>query len=240
MAYKDRFYTDYVSTHILPRKGETTLEEFKRRSIVYQKQFRGFLAEDKSSEILDIGCGNGSVLWWLQQSEFTNASGIDISEEQVEVAHKLGVKNVQQADLKQYLKEKPKSYHVIFARDIIEHFKKHEINEVLSLCYDSLKSNGRIIIQVPNAESPFGSRIRYGDFTHEIAFTTSSLSQLLKMLGFKEVQCYPAEPTIHGIKSLIRFMLWKFVEAFYKFLLFAELGSGRRIVTQNIIVVAKK
>lgn len=242
MNYKDKFYTNYVSTHVLPRKGEATLDEFKWRSIVYQNQFGKFLPEDKSSKIIDIGCGSGSVTWWLQQIGFTNTWGIDVSAEQVEIGKRLGVRNINQADIKQFLQDKKDFYDVIFARDILEHFSKEDIVEILSICYDSLKlkSNGKIIIQVPNAESPFFGRIRYGDFTHDIAFTSSSLSQLLRMVGFAGVKCYPNEPLIYGVKSLIRFILWKTIETCYKFLLFVEIGCGKKIVTQDIIAVGKK
>jgi 2-polyprenyl-3-methyl-5-hydroxy-6-metoxy-1,4-benzoquinol methylase len=240
MNYKEKLYSNYVSTHIIPRKGESTLDEFKWRSIVYQKQFGKFLPKDKSSKIIDLGCGNGSVVWWLQQSGFTDAEGIDISVEQVEVAQKLGVKNIKQADIKQLLRDKKDFYDVVFGRDVIEHFGKEDIVEILSLCCDSLKKNGVIIIQAPNAESLFFGRIRYGDFTHEIAFTTGSLSQLLRMVGFARVEFYPVQPIIHGVKSFVRFILWKIVETFYKFLLFIEVGKGQKIVTQGIIAVAKK
>ncbi len=97
-----------------------------------------------------------------------------------------------------------------------------------------------MIIQVPNAESPFFGRIRYGDFTHEMAFSTSSLQQLLQVMSFTQIRTFAVEPAITNTKSLLRFYLWKMVERFYKLLLFAELGSGSRIVTQGIIAVAIK
>lgn len=238
--YKDRLYTDYVSTHIIPRKGEVTLDEFKWRSIVYQKQFGKFLPKDKNAKIIDLGSGNGSVIWWLQQNNYANTEGIDISAEQVETGKKLGVQNINQADIKKFLQNKKNFYNVIFARDVIEHFTKEDIVEILSFCYESLKDNGIIIIQSPNAESPFFGRIRYGDFTHDIAFTTSSLSQLLRMIGFARVKFYPVQPIIYGVKSFVRFILWKTVEKIYELLLFAEVGRTEKIVSQCIIAVGKK
>lgn len=240
MNYKDKFYRHYVSTHVLPRKGEVTLDEFGQRSIAYQKQFGKLLPKNKSSKIIDVGCGNGSVIWWLQQIGFTNTLGIDVSAEQVETGKRLGVKNIDQANINNFLQNKKDFYEVIFARDILEHFNKVDIVDILTLCYESLKIGGIIIIQVPNAESPFFGRIRYGDFTHDIAFTSSSLSQLLMVVGFTEVRCYPTEPLIYGVTSLIRFILWKIVEACYKSFLLAEFGRGRKIVTYGIIAVATK
>jgi len=238
--YKDRLYENYVSTHILTRKGRATLDEFKHRSLVYQKRFGRSLPQEKTAKIIDIGCGNGSVVWWLHQSGFTNTEGIDISFEQIEAGQKLGIKNIKKADAKEFLIDKRRLYDVIFLRDLLEHFNKEEMIEVLDLCYLSLKDKGTVIIQVPNAESPFFGRIRYGDLTHEIAFSTSSLSQLLRMTGFSEIRFFSTEPLIFGIKSFIRYILWKIIESFYKFFLFAELGRAKRIVTQNIISIGVK
>lgn len=244
MNYKDKFYAKYVSTHLSPYKGKATSDTLKGMAIVWGKIFGRFLPENKSARIIDLGCGYGSIVWWLQKSGFTSVQGIDISAEQVEIGRSLGVTNIEQADIKEFLQDKKDSYDMIFMRSIIEHFYKQDMFEILSLCYKSLKNEGRIIIQVPNAESPFGGHTRYGDFTHEIAFTATSMSQLLRVVGFNEVHSYPYGPLPYLLDpiSLLRFVLWKIIEAFYKFLLWVELGNLSRtsIVSQNITTVAIK
>jgi len=152
----------------------------------------------------------------------------------------LGVKNIKKGDAVEYLRDRKGFYDVIFLRDILEHFKKDEIMEILDVCFQSLKDKGRIIIQTPNAESPFFGRIRYGDFTHEIAFSVSSLLQLLKNAGYNEVQFCSYGPIVVGIKSMIRYTLWKIIEACYKACISIEVGRGKRIVTQNIIATGTK
>ena len=96
-----------------------------------------------------------------------------------------------------------------------------------------------MIVQVPNAESPFFGRIRYGDFTHEMAFTRSSIAQLFNVLGFEDLRVYPTEPAISGVGSLGRAALWAAVKAFYRVLLYAELGRGQWIFTQGLIAVGR-
>lgn len=240
--YKKEFFKRYVSTHIKGRKGDPTLDEFRVRSVMYQKQMGNYLPENKKANIIDVGCGNGSVVWWLIQAGYYNAEGIDISEEQIESAIKIGVPNVKWADLTSYLKERDNFYDVVILRDVLEHFAKDEIITILEICRDSLKNNGKMILQVPNAESPFFGRLRYGDFTHEIAFCYSSLNQILNMIGMKHIECHPSGPVYTGIKSLMRIFVWKILEMFYKFLLYSELGAayGKRIVTQSVIAVAEK
>ena len=104
------------------------------------------------------------------------------------------------------------------------------------MIHQSLKKGGTIFIQAPNAESPFGSRIRYGDFTHEIAFTTSSITQLLGVCGYHEIVVGPVEPVIKGR----RLLLWKVVRQVYKWLLYAELGHNEYIVTQDLYAIASR
>lgn len=240
MTYKSRLYQQYVSTHIVGRKVTTTLEVFRDKSIIWQSTLRRFLPQDKNARIADVGCGDGRVVWWLQQIGYANAEGVDVSLEQVEVAHRLGVENIYHADFKAFLKGKTDFYETLILRNIIEHFEKSEIIEILELCRYALKGMGRLIVQVPNAESPFFGRIRYGDFTHEVAFCSSSLTQVFNIVGLTDVECYPVEPLFRSRRSISRRFLWRAVTCLYKLLLFAELGPGGRIVSQDIMAVATK
>jgi hypothetical protein len=127
----------------------------------------------------------------------------------------------------------------LILRDVIEHFPREQVIEVLELCRQASRPGGSVIIQVPNAESPFFGRIRYGDFTHELAFTSSSIAQLFNILGFEDLQVYPTEPAFSGTLSLPRAFLWGAAKLFYRALLFAELGRGHRILTQGLIAAGR-
>ena len=174
------------------------------------------------------------------QLGYQNAEGIDISAEQVEVANRLGIKNIKQSEIFDFLKDKNQRYDLIFARDLLEHFSKDEIIDLTELIYSSLSSNGIFIAQTVNAENLLWGRLRHGDFTHELAFTKESICQLLKVSGFKNVEVYPQRPVVHGLKSLIRAVLWKYIELEIKFYLLIETGSAEGIFTQNLIAVAYK
>ena len=240
MNYKNILYSTYVTTHTRNLYGETTIEKIKKQFKVWKSYFGKYLPNDPNAMILDIGCGNGGFVYFLQNIGYKNSYGIDISREQVEDGRKLGIQNIECADLIEFLKEKDKIYNVIFARDVIEHFKKDEILNILEVIFNALTQKGILIIQTPNAESPFGNRYRYGDFTHEVAFTRSSLNQILRNAGFSEVIFRSAQPVPKGIKSSIRFLLWKLIHYLLKYYMLIETGSGEGIFTQNIIAIAKK
>jgi len=240
MNYREKLYSTYVSTHTSHLYDAPTLKEIRKQFPVWKSYYRRFLPKDMAAKILDIGCGNGGFVYYLKSLGYENSSGIDISPEQVEVAKSLGIKGIECADIVSFLRDKKSIYDAIFARDVIEHFTKDSIIELLELIFNSLKRGGVVIIQTPNAESPFGSSYRYGDFTHEIAFTRSSLNQVLRVAGFEKVDFYPTGPVPKGIKSAIRFMLWKVIEMMLRFYMLVETGSSEGIYTQNIICVAKK
>jgi 2-polyprenyl-3-methyl-5-hydroxy-6-metoxy-1,4-benzoquinol methylase len=239
MTFKDRFYQSYTSTHVNHRKGEAALDRFRAEFGVWEKHFGRLLPRNREARILDVGCGRGGMVFWLQQRGYPRAEGVDLSREQVETARRLGIPNVQQADLSSYLGSRPGFYDALILRDVVEHFTREQIVEVLQLCRAAIRPGGSVIVQVPNAESPFFGRIRSGDFTHELAYTSSSVTQLFNVVGFDDPQVYPTDPAIAGLGSLGRAALWAAVKTFYRILLFAELGRGQRILTQGLIAVGQ-
>jgi cyclopropane fatty-acyl-phospholipid synthase-like methyltransferase len=236
--YKERFYRGYYSTHIAPRKGEVTLDRLRARARMYDRVWAGLLPRDKGARILDVGCGSGSLVWWMQQRGYAEAGGIDVSAEQVEVARALGVRNVEEADLRGYLAERPSWYDRLILRDVLEHFSRDWILDVLDLCRCALRPGGALVVQVQNAEAPLWGRIRYGDFTHEMAFTEGALRQVFGVTGYERVAFHPAGPVLRGVRDVPRQLLWKCLEAVYKVLVFAETGRRRVIVTESIIAMA--
>ncbi len=240
MDYREKLFDKYVSVHTAGLYKVTSLGEIKKRFAVWRAYFGRFLPENKQTNVLDIGCGNGGLIYWLQQLGYKNSLGIDISAEQIKLGKSLGIENIKLADLVEFLQDKKQVYDLIFARDLLEHFRKEEVMEVLELVSKALNKDGKVIIKTPNAESPFAGRYRYGDFTHEVAFTQNSLAQVLRAVDFEKIRSYPQGPVIHGFKSALRYFLWKIIEAFLRIYLLIETGNARAILTQNLIVAAEK
>jgi len=241
MSYRDKLYSTYVSNNIAHLFGETSIATIEKQQFpTWKRYYSKLLPENKHAKIIDIGCGSGGFVYFLKQLGYENSCGIDISPEQIRIAKNLGIKDIECADNMIFLKDKQNSYDVVIAKDLIEHFPKEDIMELLVLVFNSLKQGGIFIIQTPNAESPFGSRFRYYDFTHSVAFTKSSLSQVLRATGFGKVRCYPMGPVPHGLKSSIRFLLWNVIQIMIKFYMLVETGRSNGIYTQTIIAVGYK
>jgi len=134
------------------------------------------------------------------------------------------------------------SLDVVVTFDVIEHFTRNELLPFVDQVHRVLKPGARWIIHAPNGESPFGSRMRYWDLTHELAFTRTSLSQLLLSSGFSDVRCFEDVPVVHGAKSAVRWALWQGFRSLLRLYITAETGdaSNAHIFSQNLLAVATK
>ncbi|HEX2218060.1 MAG TPA: class I SAM-dependent methyltransferase [Gemmatimonadales bacterium] len=238
--YRTTLFDAYVSTHTGPRKGELTIRKLEGRSREWEAQLAEFLPSDLGARILDAGCGDGAVLWWLQRRGYSNAEGVEVSAEQVAIAESVGVNNVHLGHLRDFLADRAEVYTLLVLRNVLEHFRKDEVIELLRLCHRALRPAGHILVQVPNAESPFFGRIRYGDFTHELAFTTSSLAQVFAATGFDEHRFRPVRPIFRGRLRGLRALAWRAVEQGYRALIAAEAGVKPAVVTLDILAHARK
>ena len=237
--YQAALYESYVSTHVAHRKPEFDRRSLNAQARAFNQHFGRFLVESRSARIADLGCGSGGLVRWLTSRGYTNASGVDGSREQVDLAHSCGIKSIEHADVFEYL-QRPVQFDLLFARDVIEHFEKQQVFDFLKLCYSRLNAGGTLILQVPNAESPYFGRIRYGDFTHQMAFTRSSITQLFKVAGFASTDVVPWRPAVVGAGSFVRHCLWRMLEPIIALPVLIESGRRRPVVTVNLIAVARK
>jgi len=240
--YREKIYK-YYSSNSGRNLAPQTVDGFKVREPFFDKIIKNYFPKDKDIKILEIGCGYGSFGFCIQNAGYKNYIGIDGSQEQVEEAKRLGI-NIKLGNLVEYLKNtKDNSLDLLIAIDVIEHFTKEELSDLVDEFYRVLKKDGTIITHQPNAESPFGNSIRYGDFTHELAFTRSSISQLFLSSGFSGIKSYEDKPIAHGLKSKTRRVLWDIlVRPLYKFFLIVESGGVDKdiVLTKNFLTIVKK
>lgn len=237
---KKEFYDKYQTYSI----GKSTLfsrADYVRHSNSIIKRIGKYLPDEFDAKILVIACGVGFEVFALQQSGYSNVTGIDISKEQVASAEKFCT-NILQADVYNFLALSSNSqYDCILAFDLIEHFNKHESISFINLLYSSIKQGGNIILQTPNADSPFSSSIFYGDITHEFIYTPSSLNSVLLMIGFCRINFLECGPIVHGVKSFIRNIIWKLLRGFVTLWNISEMGEGgSSICTRVFIAIAYK
>ncbi len=209
-------------------------------ALVYRRDIRPWLPLPSAGRVIDIGCGQGELVRLLLADGY-DAEGIDISPEQAAIAQAAGLDRVRHGDYKHLLMERANWLTAVTATDLLEHLTKDEVLEIFDRVIEALAPSGVFVARVPNAVSPLGGHIRYGDFTHESSFTARSVRQLAAAAGFSSVAVRPCMPVAHGFMSAARVAAWKPVSALYKFALAAETGKFRgHVVTQNMTFVASK
>jgi 2-polyprenyl-3-methyl-5-hydroxy-6-metoxy-1,4-benzoquinol methylase len=228
----NRFYASYTSTHA-GRSSATAA------TLIYRRDIRPNLpAEAPGRRVLDIGCGQGDLVRLLRGDGF-DAWGVDISPEQVEIARRSGLNQVELGDFHAHLDSTGNAWDAIIATDVLEHLDKAEVIRTFDHARQALRPRGVFIARVPNAVSPTGGHVMYGDFTHQTWFTRRSVAQLAAVAGFGSVRIFPCPPIAHGAKSAARVLAWKPLSGLFKLALAAETGELRgHIVTQNLAFVA--
>lgn len=219
------------------------------------KSYRRLLAPilpaiGKDAKILDIGCGQGLLVYALTKFGYANTEGVDTSAQQIACARKfdLNCRHVDEAYVPRLAVEAPGSYDAIFLFDVLEHLSKEGQQQLLKAICALLAPGGRFIISVPNANSTFASRWRYNDWTHEISFTESSLDFLLLNYGFEKIAYYPYEFIMRPrylyllSKAGLPWLLHKAFRAFRRLEAVAEIGEeGWSIpLSLNLLVTAQK
>jgi len=168
-----------------------------RWSKAYKYYLRGWLSIRRDANIVDLGCGSGKMLYLLKGLGFTNLKGVDISSDQVTAAKQV-IEEVYQSDAINWLENRNEEFNLILALDLIEHFYKEEALIFLERCFSALKPGGRLILQTPNASSPFGIYHIYNDNTHEWAYNVNQLERLLRRAGFVNINVRETGPVPWG------------------------------------------
>ncbi|OGN65445.1 MAG: hypothetical protein A2888_01410 [Chlamydiae bacterium RIFCSPLOWO2_01_FULL_28_7] len=207
----------------------------------YKNFFLKELPENKSSKILEIGCGEGKFLHFLNLNGYKNTFGIDIGSNAINIAKEFNILNVECIDSISFLNNKTETFDVIVLIDVLEHMEVNESINVLKACYKALKQNGKILMQVPNAIAPLSPH-RHHDITHLRAYTTFSLSQTLNAAGFSTYSIKSNPMFVHGIKSLIRKILWNLlIQPLIKLFMLISYGNTEGgIYTSSIITIGRK
>jgi SAM-dependent methyltransferase len=245
-SFKDSLEQTYFSTHyvhFMPQTPEGWAWVLERLGVNFGGVFQSL---SRDSRILDVPCGVGYLEHYLLKEGFQKIDCVDLSKEQIGMAKQkltefgLDFSHKVQfilADAFTYL-EKAEPYDLIAVIDFLDHLKKDQVGELLTLAHSALRPGGVLLSRVTNADNPLFSQYFYRDFTHETGFTPSTIRQCLEAAGFKvEKVDYekvgPIERTlIGGLKGRIR--------SAGRYVLAKLLGIPYAAFTEDLIAVARK
>ena len=187
------------------------------------------------SKVLDLGCGTGNVLAYLDaDKKHITPVGVDSSTSQIAIAQKfLPELEIHCTDGLEFLEANPGAFGGIICTDVFEHIPGKELlgRWVLS-ALEALQPGGFLFCRMPNGASIISGYCRYRDLTHECSFTSSSVLQLLESAGFIDCKIRPIRlPHFTGKARL-------FIEHWLHRAIFRICGeAGQEIYTSNICAV---
>ena len=238
--YRKRIYDAYVTSG---QAGVTDQAVLASRASPIRDLIRRHFPAEHDLVGVDLGCGYGAMLHFAHEAGYRGLRGVDQSQEQVDLAQELGVEGVSCGGLMETLAGMPDaSQDLLLAFDVLEHMTRDELIPFVDEVERVLRPGGRWLLKVPNAESPLFGRVRYGDLTHELAFTRESVSALLRASGFSEVESFEWGPRPDNLRGFARWLVWQGIRTALRVWLAAESGDagGRAVFTQTLVAVAIK
>jgi len=180
---KLKFYNEWLYTAHIYDEGDSQFHQQLTKYVV--EKYIDPLNLPKDLNILDMGCGPGYFLDEMKSREFTNVTGVTLSDGDVKLCRDKGhtVKEHDLTFLPQAQGYTDESVDFIFLRHALEHspypiFTLMEYNRVL-------KQNGLVYIEVP---APDCERKHEFNLNHYSILGFTQLSALLQRCGFDLVK----------------------------------------------------
>lgn len=240
--YRETLYSNYFNDHSGRGHENDEANRFNTQKRYFRREILPLLDVGKKASIVDLGCGTGSLVSMLQDEGFEDVRGVDVSEGQLKVAEKMGVKGLVKDDITQFLEKNPDQFDLITGIDIIEHLSKDELVKLLKVIQKALKPDGQVVFRTPNADAPLTSVYGRADFTHETHLNKSSAIQVMRAVGYHKIHVGPGLVFIENpLKELLRKFAWKMVLFRLKFMLFASGRTWHEVeFTPNILIRANR
>ncbi|MGE4279448.1 MAG: class I SAM-dependent methyltransferase [Magnetospirillum sp.] len=150
--------------------------------------------------VLELGCGNGLFLRFLEKIGATRFMGVDgdsrvLGEMPPDLAAKVRV-----ADFNDFFASHPadQKFDRVVMFDVLEHFSAEDGAALLRAIGAVLAPGGRIVIRTPNMGSPWGMGVQYNDMTHRACYTPGSLRQVAQVGGYRLAAALPQAYTSRG------------------------------------------
>jgi SAM-dependent methyltransferase len=239
--YREGFYAAYGALTGHQRAPSSSERAAAARQL--HARWKRWLPASRTAPVLDVGCGPGLFLAYLQQCGYTDVTGIDWSASEVARAGEAGIRGVVQAEATGFLAGVKDRYGLIALLNVFEHLHKDEVLTLLRQLHAALAPGGRVIAVTPNGLSPFAGATRYWDFSHELAFTPASWRQLAATAGFQPPVFEEYGPVPHSLAGLVRCALWRAVALAIEAVAWIEVGGPRdvcRVYTADLKVILTK
>lgn len=170
------------------------LADHKRKAKWYATRLRRFLPSTKDAVIVDIPCGEGNILFFLQELGYSRVTGYEIDADRVQLAKQMQFNAIQANALE--VVETLRNVEVFFCVDFIEHISKEAAIEFLLRLNRALSPCGRLILRTPITDSPRETIHLHNDFTHKWAVNSAVWQTIATATGYTLIAVIDERPAV--------------------------------------------
>lgn len=174
------------------RKGQGTALK-KKHVRQFTKDFVDASGFKSGMSVLELGCGNGLFLRFLESIGATNFAAVDGDARVLDEIPQHLRNKVTISDFDTYFSGAgaDRQFDRVVLFDVLEHFTAEGAAALLKQIGTVLAPGGKVVVRVPNMSSPLALSMQYNDVTHLSAFTPGSLSQVGRSADFHRVEFFP-------------------------------------------------
>jgi SAM-dependent methyltransferase len=179
-SYRDRSATNFKPKHITQ----------------YDHEFGTLTGADTSMSVLEIGCGTGLFLRYLKSQGYSDIVGVDMDVQLGDALADLDSCEIYLDDISNILSTKlsGRRFDRIVMLDVAEHLQMHVLTDLMKALSKHMKPNGRLLLRVPNVESPWGLKMFFGSFDHVTPLGPGRMWELGLLTGWSCDDVFPQEP----------------------------------------------
>ena len=161
----------------------------KKHIRIFDEQFWRPAFASSNHSVLELGSGTGLFLAYLEAKGIDKFKGIDSDSNVLDYMPKSISEKMIIGDFWQTVEKLEDTFDRIVMFDVFEHFSFFEGHKLLGILKKRLSDEGKIVLRIPNASSPFGLQYQYGDLTHKAVYGPGSITHLALAAGYDVEAC---------------------------------------------------
>lgn len=158
----------------------------KKHMDQYDREFESLSQADASMSVLEIGCGTGIFLRYLEKKGYGRVVAVDTDEGLTEALTDLAVAQVHFGDVFYVVAEKlcHERFDRIALYDVIEHIEVGVLFDFMRKLRKLLKPGGKVVLRAPNVSSPWGVKMFFDSFDHVTPMTPGRVREMALATGY--------------------------------------------------------
>ncbi len=193
-------------------RSAVTFKKKHRRQ--YDREFAALTDASPAMSVLEIGCGTGLFLRYLEGCGYREIVGVDMDEKLSDAHRDLTRSEIHLDDVTSVLQNQlaDRKFDRIVMLDVAEHLQLDVLVRLLTLLRDHINRDGQLLLRVPNLESPWGLKVFFGSFDHVTPLSPGRMHELAALSEWKCAGVFP-QPANKVSRRLKEWLLCKLIGA---------------------------